>query len=69
MKALVYTQYGPPDVLQLKEVEKPLPKEDEVLIRVQATTIYNVVRGRIWPLVLVTSLVVPALVFRLRGLT
>jgi NADPH:quinone reductase-like Zn-dependent oxidoreductase len=39
MKALVYTQYGPPDVLQLKEVEKPAPKDDEVLIRVHAASI------------------------------
>ncbi|MEO1351029.1 MAG: NAD(P)-dependent alcohol dehydrogenase [Cyanobacteria bacterium J06635_15] len=39
MKALVYTQYGSPDVLWLKEVEKPIPRDDEVLIRVQATTV------------------------------
>jgi len=35
MRAALYTKYGPPDVVQIKDVEKPVPKDNEVLVRVQ----------------------------------
>ena len=39
MKAIVVSKYGPPDGLQLKEVEKPVPGDDEVLVKVHAASI------------------------------
>jgi NADPH:quinone reductase-like Zn-dependent oxidoreductase len=39
MRAVVHDRYGPPEVLRIDEVEAPVPKEDEVLVRVYASTI------------------------------
>ena len=63
MKAIVCTKYGSPDVLQLKEVEKPAPKEDEVLIRVHAAT---VTRGDVMLRKLHPLLFLPLLLFGTR---
>ena len=60
MKAIVCTKSGPPEVLQLKEVEKPTPKENEVLIRVGAAT---VTRGDVMLRKLNPLLIVPLRLF------
>jgi len=50
VKAILFTEYGPPDLLQLKEVEKPAPKDDEVLVRVHAASVnswdWELLRGK-----------------------
>ncbi len=39
MRAVVYDRYGPPDVLRLEDVERPVPRDDEVLIKIHATAV------------------------------
>jgi len=52
MKAIVYEKYGPPDVLQFKEIATPAPADDEVLIHVRAASVnpldWHFMRGEPW---------------------
>jgi len=52
MTAAVYTRYGPPDVVQITDVEKPVPKDDEVLIKVRAASVnpveWHFMRGTLY---------------------
>jgi NADPH:quinone reductase-like Zn-dependent oxidoreductase len=63
MKAIVYTEYGPPDVLQLKEVDKPTPTKDEVLVKVRAASVnysdWAFVRGKPYEIRMLQGLLKP----------
>lgn len=67
MKAMIYTQYGSPDVIQFKEVEKPTPKDDEVLIKVFAASVnagdLHYLRGTPWLFRLASGLLKPKNIF------
>ncbi len=67
MKAIIYTEYGSPDVIQFKEVEKPTPKDDEVLIKVHAASVnagdWHYLRGTPWLFRLACGLLKPKNIF------
>jgi NADPH:quinone reductase-like Zn-dependent oxidoreductase len=63
MKAVVYTEYGPPDVLQLKEAEKLSPKDNEALVKVHAASLnagdWHLLRGELPPRLVTGGLLKP----------
>ena len=63
MKAITYTRYGPADVLQLKELDRPEPQTNELLIKVHATTVNRTdcatIQGKPWFMRLVTGFFAP----------
>lgn len=65
MKAVVRSRYGPPDVLSVQDIRRPVPKDDEVLIRVHAASVnrsdYHVLTGLPWPMRCFTGLFRPTL--------
>ena len=67
MKAIIYTEYGSPDVIQFKDIEKPTPKADEVLIKVHAASVnagdWIYLRGTPWLFRLVAGLTKPKNIF------
>jgi len=70
MKAIVYTKYGPPNVLELKEVEKPIPQENEVLVKIHAAAVndwdWGLVRGEPFLMRLIGGLFKPK--FKILGI-
>lgn len=68
MKAIIYTKYGSPDVIQFKEVEKPTPRDDEVLIKVHAASVnagdWHYLRGTPWLFRLAAGLLKPKNIFQ-----
>ena len=67
MKAIIYTEYGSPDVIQFKEVEKPTPNDDQVLIKVYAASVnaadWHYLRGTPWLFRLACGLLKPKNIF------
>jgi len=63
IKAMVYTEYGPPDVLELQDVEKPAPKDDQVLVKVYAASVnfsdWTFLRGKPFMMRLMSGLLKP----------